>query len=90
MTKEEYESRINDNDNKGFSQNKLQKVRKLIMGDKNINDKLLDTVVDIVNTSTENNNEALRILERVNRNSMIKDALLFISIIIFFLILYLF
>lgn len=60
------------------------------MGDKNINDKLLDTVVDIVNTSTENNNEALRILERVNRNSMIKDALLFISIIIFFLILYLF
>ena len=56
----------------------------------NIDEKLLDTVVTIIDSSTQHNKEALKQLERVNKISMIKDVIVVLGIIGFFLVLYLF
>ena len=56
----------------------------------NIDEKLLDTVVTIIDSSTQHNKEALKLLERVNKVSMIKDVIVILGIIGFFLVLYLF
>ena len=56
----------------------------------NIDEKLLDTVVTIIDSSTQHNKEALKLLERVNKVSMIKDIIVVLGLIGFFLVLYLF
>ena len=53
-------------------------------------EKLLDIIDKALENSTKQNERALEILNRTNRRNAIKDALILISLLSFFLIVYFF
>ena len=53
-------------------------------------EKLLDIIDKALDNSTKQNDRALEILNRTNRRNAIKDALILISLLSFFLIVYFF